>query len=311
MYKLDHPESRTEASDQQRAEALGSTVGTLALAYYFTGKEAYAEHAAKCLQVWFLDPATRMTPHMDFAQAVPGKNNGRGIGIIEAGGIVRAAEASGLLAGSVAWLAEDDQALKNWVAQFLDWLLTSRNGKDEAAMKQNHGTMYDVQVVTLALVLGRTELAKQVAEAAKEKRIAVQIEPDGRQPMELKRTKSFNYSRLNLRGLAALATLGEWVGVDLWNYQTADGRSIRKAVDFMLPYVKTPPEKWSYQQIVTLDRSELAPVFRQAAVAYREFRYEQVVAGFPDIDRASFQLLHPGPLVASEKQTSKPRDQCA
>ena len=290
-----NPESRTEASDQRRAEVLGDTVRTLALAYTFTGKEAYAAHAALCLRVWFLDPATRMTPHMNYAQGVPGKNNGRGIGIIEAGGIVDAAEASGLLAGSPSWTAGDDADLKAWAAKFLDWLLTSKNGRQEAAEKQNHGTMYDVRVVKLAFVLGRTELAKQIAEAAKEKRIAIQIEPDGRQPLELKRTKSFNYSRLNLRGLATLAMLASQVGVDLWHYQTADGRSIRKALDFMLPYVKTLPEEWPYQQIISMDRAELAPVFRQAAVAYHEPRYEQVVCGFPGIERALFQLLLPLP----------------
>jgi hypothetical protein len=290
-----NPESRTEASDQRRVETLGGTMKTLSLAYYFTGKEAYAAHAASCLRVWFLDPTTRMTPHMNYAQAVPGKNDGRGIGIIEAGGIVEAAEASGLLAGSPAWTAKDDADLKVWVAEFLDWLLTSKNGREEAAMKQNHGTMYDVRVMRLALMLGRSDLAKQIAEAAKEKRIAVQIEPDGRQPMELNRTKSFNYSRLNLTGLSALASLADRVGVDLWHYETTDGRSIRKAVDFMLPYVKNPPEKWPYQQIVSLNRSELAPVFRQAALAYHDPRYEEVVSQFPGIERASFQLSHPVP----------------
>ncbi len=95
-----NPESRTEASDQQRVELLGQTVEPLALAYYFTGKEIYAEHAASCLRAWFLDPATRMNPNMNQAQAVPGKNTGRGIGIIEAGGIIEAADAAGLLAGS-------------------------------------------------------------------------------------------------------------------------------------------------------------------------------------------------------------------
>jgi hypothetical protein len=158
--------------------------------------------------------------------------------------------------------------------------------------------MYDVRVSRLALALDRPELAKQIIEAAKEKRIAVQIEPDGSQPLELRRTKSFNYSRLNLCGLCSLAVLGEWVGVDLWNYETADGRSIRKALEFMYPYVSDAAKKWPYQQIVSINRSELAGAFRQAALAYREPRYESVVDAFPKIERASFQLLNPEPLVS-------------
>ena len=63
----------------------------------------------------------------------------------------------------------------------------------------------------------------------------------------------------------------------------------------MLPYVKTPPQKWPYQQIIPMDRSELVPVFRSAAVAYGDPRYEQVVASFSDMERASLRLLNPIP----------------
>jgi hypothetical protein len=93
--------------------------------------------------------------------------------------------------------------------------------------------------------------------------------------------------------LVSLAMLGEWVDVDLWHYETADGRSIRKAVDFMLPYVKTPSEKWPYQQIVPLNRSELAPVFRAAALACNDPRYEAIAISFLNSECASFQLLQP------------------
>jgi hypothetical protein len=234
-----------------------------------------------------------MKPHLNFGQGIPGKNNGRAIGIIEGGSFAIAGEASGLLAGSTAWPAPDDAALRAWMTAYLDWLLHSPLGQQEAAEKQNHGSLYDVQVMRLALLTGRTDLAKQTAETAKTKRIAVQIEPDGSQPLELRRTKALSYSRLNLRALSTLATMAERVGVDLWNFQTADGRSIRKALDFMVPYVKTPPEPWPYQQIVKMDRSELAPIYRQAAVAYRDAAYERMLAQLPGVDRAQFQLLHP------------------
>lgn len=127
--------------------------------------------------------------------------------------------------------------------------------------------------------------------------------------MELRRTKSFNYSRLNLRGLCSLAVLGEWVGVDLWRYETADGRSIRKALEFMYPYVKTPPEKWPYEQITPMDRSELFGAFRSAAIAYQEPRYAAVAAGVPGSERGLSQLLNPLPpaICSRRSQQNRPR----
>ena len=290
-----NPESREDAVDLGRIRLMASTVETLALAYYFTGKEAYAEHAARCLRAWFLDPATRMNPNLNYAQGVPGVNTGRGTGIIEGRRIAEAADAAGLLAGSSVWTQKDNDALKPWLKVYLDWLLTSKNGLDEASARNNHGTLYDVQAMRLALIIGRTDLARQIAEAAGQKRIAVQIEPDGRQPLELERTAAFGYSHLNLEALFMLATLSEHVGVDLWHYQLPDGRGLAKALDFLLPYLVDPPKKWPYQQIKDFNRADFAPLLRQAALAYNEPKYEKVLAAFPQVSRQRLQLLYPSP----------------
>ena len=202
-----NPESRGPASDHDRLGRMGATVQTLALAYYLTGREAYATQAARFLRVWFLEPATRMKPNLDFAQGVPGASTGRGFGVLEGRSIAEAADAAQLLTGSGAWKAKDDKAFRSWLGAFLDWLLTSRNGRTEAAARNNHGTFYDVQVLRLALVLGRDSLAKSIASAAGPKRIAAQIEPDGRQPLELQRTAALGYSAFNLQALFALARI--------------------------------------------------------------------------------------------------------
>jgi len=291
-----NPESANpDFTDRSRLGLLGQTVETLALAYTFTGNEAYAEHAARCLRVWFIDPTTRMNPNFDLAQAVPGRNTGRGIGLISGGALVDAADAAGLLWGSPAWSTADARALHIWVTEFIDWMRISANGHEEASMRQNHGTMYDFKLVRLALIAGRTTLAKQILASVATNRIALQIEPDGAQTMELRRTKSFGYSRLNLNGLVELAVLGERLHVDLWNFETPDGRGIRRAINFMLPYAKTPPEKWPYEQIVPFNQAELAPIFRAAALAYGDPRYEQVVTSIPEAQEALFQLLQPSP----------------
>jgi alginate lyase len=244
-------------------DQMEAAVETLALAYYSTRKEEYAAKAADLLRAFFLDPQTRMNPNLQFAQAIPGVNTGRGIGLIETRGLVRVVDALGLLAGSKTWTAADQKGMEDWFSKFLQWMLESKNGRDEAAAKNNHGTFYDVQVVSFALFLGRTDLARAVLETAKTKRVALQVEPDGRQPLELARTKAWSYSVGNLDGLMLLARLGENVGIDLWNYETRDGRSIRKALEFLKPFA-SGEKKWPYQQLGEWQPQILSPLISRA-----------------------------------------------
>jgi hypothetical protein len=289
-----NPESREEAAnDTLRARLVGTTVETLALGYYFTGDEKYAEHAAKVLRTWFLDPATKMTPHFRFAQAVPGVNDGRGTGLIEARGLADAADAASLLVGSKYWSAADQQALVAWGEVYFEWLTASKNGQDEHAAKNNHGTWYDVQAVKWALVLGRMEKAKELCIAAGPGRIGVQVEPDGKQPLELVRTASFSYSCFNLLALSTLAGLSEHAGVDLWHHKTADGRSIRAALDFLVPYLGKNPKPWTLQQIHESKPDEVLPVLRAAALVYGEDRYESLLKEYADHRSKRLQLLAP------------------
>ncbi len=267
-----NPESQNENSDSPRLGKLAGTSHTLALAYYFTGKEAYAEHAARLLRGWFLEPATRMNPNFDQAQAVPGRNTGRGTGMIESRSLQSVADAAGLLAGSKHWTKADQAGLVEWLRAFLDWAQTSKNGRDEAAAKNNHGTFYDGQIAHFALFTGQTNLARQTIEAAKERRIAAQIKPDGSMPLELARADSFGYSRFNTSAFFMLATLGEHVGVDLWRFQTADGAGIQQALDFLLPYVEQPDKEWPYEHGKKNSRA-LGGILWQAHAVYGGERY--------------------------------------
>lgn len=208
---------------------------TLALAYYFSGNEKYAEHASDIIRTWFLDPKTKMNPNMNYAQVVMGKNEGSPGGIIDGRNLVNVTEAAELLSGSTSWRTEDMDDLKSWFKDYLKWLLTGKNGIEEGTAKNNHVTFYKAQVVDYALFTGNKDEALKQLESAKNL-IESQIEPDGRQPLEMNRTKSFNYSVFNLQAFFLLAELGRNAGIDLYKYKTDDGKSIRKALDFVAPY---------------------------------------------------------------------------
>jgi hypothetical protein len=150
-----------------------------------------------------------------------------------------------------------------------------------------------VQSAKWALVLGRKDKAKEICAEAATRRIGVQIQPDGKQPLELARTASLSYSCFNLRALSALAGLGEHAGVDLWKHRSADGRSLVAALDFLVPYLGKNPKPWTMQQIHESNDDDVLPVLRAAAIATGDDRYEVLLTEYPDHRSKRLQLLAP------------------
>jgi hypothetical protein len=263
-----------QITDRENLERLERTTTALALAFYLTGREEYAQHAARLLRAWFLDPATRMNPHLRFGQGIPGRTEGRSAGIIETRFLPTIIDAVMLLQSSPAWTGSDAQGLGDWMRAYLRWLLQSPLGREQARRGNNQETWTDVQVVALALYIGQPGIARQVLEDAKID-IAEEFQPDGRQPRELARATSWDYSVFDLTAFVHLAELGERVGVDLWNYRTEDGRSIRQGLEYLLPFA-TGERRWPHEQITLLRPSALHPVLRRAAVGWNDPRYREL-----------------------------------
>jgi hypothetical protein len=249
-------------------------VSTLGLAYALTGKEAYATQAATLVRVWFLDPATKMNPNLRFGQGIPGVNDGRGIGIIETRSLPELLDGVTLLHGSPAWTAADQAGLQAWMKQFVQWLVESPYGKDESKNGNNHETWYEVQVTALALWTAQPDLARTTLTHARES-LAHQIEPDGKMPRELERTNPWQYSAFNLEAFFELATLGSHARVDLLTYRTQDGRTLRAAVDFLVPFA-SGAQKWPYGQFTEFHPSQLHHVLRTAATAWHDPTYRDL-----------------------------------
>lgn len=284
---------RSKFTDQAHLSKLIGSVTTLSRAYYFTDEERYAEKTIALLHTWFLAPETKMNPHLEYGQAIPGRTTGRGIGIIETRGIGKIADAVQLIRMSPSWNNTLEMGIKSWMRAYLEWLLSSDKGKDESIHPNNHGTWYNVQAAALALFTDQEEVARDLIESSKETRLDAHIMADGSQPKEIARTRSFSYSTMNLRGLFQLALIGEQVGIDLWNYRNVHGADLEKALEFLLP-AALGQETWRHQQIKPISPGSLIPHLIHASRIYDE-KYGglavEMMQAYPS--EAAAHLLYP------------------
>lgn len=263
-----NPERNTEAFDAMRMDNMSSAVEALSLAYYFTGETKYATKASELLYVWFLDPDTRMRPHMTYAQGVPGRTLGRAEGVLDTFRLLRVVESIGLLAPSGAIKPAEQKALEHWFEVYTMWMQTAATGKEERAAKNNHGIWYDYQLATFALFARKPDLAKEVLAGVGKGRIDPQIAADGKLPEELSRTKALHYSYFALEPLVGMAELGPCVGVDLWGYKGPKGQGIRAAYDYLAQFVGNE-KAFPYKDLKPEDATrEALPLYDVAAWAY-------------------------------------------
>lgn len=279
--------------DLEPLDKMSKAVEALGFAYYFTGEEKYAQKAAELIRTWFIDESTKMNPNLQFAQFVPGYTEPRPSGIIEGGRFRRVVDGEVLIRGSQSWSAADSKKTQEWFGELLKYIETSKQGKEEIKQPNNHGTWVAVQRATYALAAGNENHAKEILEKEYKERIASQIKPDGTQPEELARTISYHYSRFNILAFCELAMLGEHVGLNLWDYKTEDGRSLRTAIDYLIPYTMGE-EKWPHKQISEMKTGDMIVIFRRAANAYNEPKYEALAKKLQEKeDRGMVELLFP------------------
>jgi len=134
------------------------------------------------------------------------------------------------------------------------------------------------------LFVGNLNLAKTTLENAKEKRIAAQVEKDGRQPLELERTKSWDYSVMNLDGLVSLAKLADHVGIDLWNFKAPGRGDIRQAILFLAPFARDS-KAWPYKQISSTNPEPFEAIARSASSRYKDAEFQKLVASIDAIKK--------------------------
>jgi hypothetical protein len=294
-------------TDRHGLHASSEAIFELALGWYFTGNTAYADQAELVARTWYLDSATAMKPDMAYAQQHGPCGPGNAAGLIEASGgyVTDALDGLAILALDTrpgGWTATDQAGVKGWMTQFLTWLGASPIGTGEQAALNNHGTWYDAFVSSVDLFIGDDAAAKTLVTGSEARRIDTQITGTGSMPQELSRTTSWHYSNFNAAGLCRLAAVAKHVGVDLWSYQSADGGSIVKAIDFLIPTATTaqPPGPWAQYGDITVpfDQVYQAESYYTVRAAAEYANDPQAIAVF---NQTPIPILVPGHDCAGDR----------
>lgn len=290
--------------DRGRLGEFCDGVQTLALAGYVLNERRYSQRAAELVRAWFLDEATRMNPNLNFGQGVPGREDGRGPGIIDTRGFMLVLDAVELL-DDASWSAKDQCNLQAWFDEYQNWLAESPLGQHEQVAKNNHGSWFDAQRARYALFAGNEDVAKEIVEQAKH-RITMQFDKAGNQAAELKRTRALFYSMFNITALTRLARVGDKVGVDLWQYKPDHGCGFHKALDSLLPFL-IGESKWPHPSMGVYSLSPSSHLtLRLFASHFKDDAYVQAAAKIkvrnPDCD---FSRIVAGQSTGSDKGIKK------
>ena len=123
-------------------------------------------------------------------------------------------------------------------------MVTSKNGKEEAAAKNNHSVAFHLQLAVFADFIGDAVKLAACRKQFKEVFVPKQMATDGGFPLELARTKPYGYSIFQLDNMTLLCHVLSTEADNLWTFETPDGRGIRKAVAFLHPFL-ADKSKWT------------------------------------------------------------------
>jgi len=271
---LTNPDTQTDDVDRKRFGKVTHAIRNLSLAYYFSDNEKYAKKSIELITTWFLNDVTKMNPHFQYSQSVPGNPQGRRSGILD-GRLIseRLLDSLTLLSRSQHWSDENNKEMNTWLNNYLTWLTQSSLGKLGAKQTNNHGSWYRFQVASLAWYLNDDQLLISAINEAKES-FDYQFTAQGAQEHELQRTRGFFYSCFNLTALSRVATIAEKANLSLWDYQSSKGHTLKVAIDYLMPVARG--ESWPHSS-KKLDISHLAPLLGEIMQYKPEPQYEKVL----------------------------------
>ncbi|HEY6413701.1 MAG TPA: alginate lyase family protein [Edaphobacter sp.] len=213
-------------------------VPALAAAFILTHDEQYAKQALAHLHAWFIDPATSMTPSLQFAQVIPPANTGRLEGLVEAVHLAEVAQSIPFLTNVEALSATDLAAIQKWFADYLEWLTNSRLAGLARDQKNHHGSSWLLQAAACANLNTKDDRPlTTLRHQFKTTTIRAQIQADGGFLHELTLPNPYRMSLFNLDMLAATCVLLSTRFESVWDYELQDGPGMRVALAHHFPFI--------------------------------------------------------------------------
>jgi hypothetical protein len=228
---------------------LGLAVPSLTSAHLLNGDPRYAQHAALWLRAWFVDPATRMTPRLDYGQVILGQSAGGSFaGILETLPLVEVTQSIPFLTSALS--SSDRLALNTWFADYLRWLTEEQDsGPRLPALardrKDHHGTSWLLQASAYTLLTTPVSNAPKAETSPmdllrhrfRSVTLRAQIAADGSFPHELTSPTPYRDSLFNLDMMAAICQLLSTRFDNVWQYELADGPGMRSAIAYHFPFI--------------------------------------------------------------------------
>jgi hypothetical protein len=228
--------------------SMGDAVFSLGTAAYLLDDPRYAQRAARDINTWFINPKTRMNPHMEYSQTIRNFNTGRGAGIVDGRVFIRAIQGMEFLAQTGAWDLKEQAVVRKWFQDYLHWLTAGDYGNSEKHSGNNHASWWTAQVAAIANFIEDDATQRTAFTWYRERVFNHQIKPDGSAPHEESRTRSLWYSAFNLEALTTTCRIAQLQGVDLWSVHAKGGATVSTVIDYLQPYLDDP-KKWTKEQI--------------------------------------------------------------
>jgi hypothetical protein len=254
-------------------------VPALTAAFVITNETRYAQQALVHLRAWFLDPTTRMTPSLLYGQTIRPAKTGRPEGVVEAVHLAEVVQCIPFLANSEAFADADRAALQKWLADYFEWLNTSRLAGLARDSRNHHGTSWLLQAAAIAHLTEAKDDAplSTLRHQYKSSAIRAQILADGTFPRELSTPNPYRNTLFNLDMFAGVCLLLSTRFESVWDYELQDGPGMRTVIARMYPYI-LDRGMWPYRADATHfnDLPIRPPSLLFAARAYNRPEYAEL-----------------------------------